>query len=119
MLFRTSANVSTSPFVRSIARLLSKYAVQVGVCVSALVVSSSSTWAITATRSLTTRVCSIKRSIIEYASRACCKSRSSAIPTATNKWQLGYSRLDVVIDEHGTSRLDKYVANITETDVAG
>ena len=58
--FSISANFSTSALVFSIDRRLSRYAVQVGVCVSALVVSSSSTWAIIAIKSLTMRVCSIK-----------------------------------------------------------
>jgi hypothetical protein len=56
-LFIASANFSRSTFVRSNSRRLSRYAVQTGVCVRAFVVSSSRAWAMTAIRSLITRVC--------------------------------------------------------------
>src|SRR6185369_4170300 len=101
---------STSALVFSNALRLSRYAVHVGVCVSAFVVSSSSTWAIIAIRSLTTRLCSIKRSMIEYASRACWKSRSSAIRS--------YNRIDSITNDDACSISDIFITNITEPDAS-
>src|SRR5690242_1167493 len=55
--------------------------------------------------------------MIEYESCACCKSRSSLILTATNTRQIGYSHA-YSIDVHLRSVLDRFVANVSQTDVA-